>query len=262
MSVSKLIALSLAITIASFLFSTGCEQDEDQVFEPEPNVFAVMKIGDQADIQVVNVELTYDIRDTVVRFEVPDAQVRIWGGADTFDFQYCEDCQYMQQASFNDTILYTLQVIYPEGDTVMGQSYMPSPVNINWPVEGETLSINQEVANPRYVTWGVCNNTGLYILQCSPDVDTSEIDEYNPFLYVPSFTADTSYLFFVERVLSPWVYDMDYKVRASAYGTEYASYVQLGLSVGQANLTNQDGDTCYGIFSGISIDSVRVYITE
>ena len=102
---------------------------------------------------------------------------------------------------------------------------MPSPVSIVWPQEGDTISISSEVyVEPHPVAWNACHNAGFYTVQCVPDVDTSEYDNYSPFVFVPSFSADTSYLFFQERTISPesWEYDRYYLVRITAMGFKFS----------------------------------------
>jgi hypothetical protein len=139
---------------------------------------------------------------------------------------------------------------------------MPSPVHLSWPKDGDTLSISQELANPHSITWNNCRNVGLYTLQCVPNVDTSKFDSFPSFLFIPSFSTDTSYHFFLERAVMPWVYNQEYVVRINAYGTEYANFVKKGFGSGRQNLVTQKGELCYGVFSGIAIDSVRIYLVE
>ena len=77
----RLLLLSLVL-----LFFAGCESVEDQVFEPEPNIFALMRIDDTSIYQWVTVDQSYDIQDTVNIWGLRDAYVKVWGGEDTFTF--------------------------------------------------------------------------------------------------------------------------------------------------------------------------------
>lgn len=256
----------------------GCEGQIVQKFEPEPDIFALMKIdNDSPNVsysQRIRVDRSWDIKDTVNVWGVRDALVRIIPGNSSYVFvdsffdpdsnywrKYTEGHYYaLLHPKLNDTTLYKLEVSLPWGDTVTGETKMPSQISLSWPKDEDTLSIANELANPHLITWNNCLNVGLYTLQCVPNVDTSKYDSFPPFLFIPSFTIDTSYAFFQERAAIPWVYNREYVIRINAYGTEYANYVKFGLSGGKANLATQDGDTCYGVFSGIAIDSVRVFI--
>lgn len=260
------------------LLILGCESQIDQKFEPEPDIFALMKIdNDSSNVihrQRIKVDRSYDIKDTVDVWGVRDAFVRITSGNYTYTFvdsffdsdsgywrKYIEGNYYeWPSPKLNDTAVYSLEIILPWGDTVTSETKMPSPIHLFWPQDGDTLSLTEELTNPHPVIWNNCRNIGLYTLQCVPNVDTSRYDSFPPFLFIPSFTSDTSYAFFQERAAVGWVYNQEYVLRINAYGTDYASYVALGLSGGRRNILTSSGDTCYGVFSGISIDSVRVFL--
>ncbi len=264
--------MPLALTVVLVALILGCEGQIDQKFEPEPDIFALMKSSDSLLQQVIWVDQSYDIKDTLQGFGVTNAGVRISSMYGEYEFKdwyirndtyfTCVEGKYVANIIFDPSITYYLEVVYPGGDTVTSETKMPSPIHLSWPKDGDTLSLTQELANPHLITWNNCLNVGLYTIQCVPNVDTSKYDSFPQFLFIPSFTIDTSYAFFQERAIVPWVYNQEYVLRVNAYGIEYASYVKFGLSGGKANLVTQKGDTCFGVFSGIAIDSVRVFITQ
>lgn len=260
------------------ILSAGCEQKIEDVFEREPNIFSLMEIRrDMGELewQSVKVDQSYSITDTVKVWGVRGAYVKISGGADTFvmvDSFYDSELEqwvkqfegwYCEWIYLDDTTHYTLEVALPWGDTVTGSAFIPTPVRFSWPVEDETISLSAELAAPHLVTWNSCRNVGLYTMQCIPDVDTSAFDTLPQFMFLPSFTTDTFYPFFLARAEQEWYSDMYYYMRINAYGTDYAEYIGPDMTeAGRGNLTTQDGDNCYGVFSGIALDSVRIYITE
>lgn len=260
-----------ALGIISLALLT-CEPPNNQKFDPEPNVMAVMNVQDSFTSQLVIVDKTYDIADTVEEYGVSAAYVKLSGGTDTFMFVdsfYNPDSmrwikqpggRYWGWGKFSDTVLYHVEIRYPGGDTVTAESYMPSPIHLYSPADEETISVSQAIADSQLVVWNSCRNTALYVVQCVPDVDTSRYGEFPFFIFIPSLVGDTAYPFFTSRVTTPWITNQRYVMRVTAYGTDYASYVTFGLSRGRRNILNTSGDTCYGVFSGISIDSVRVYL--
>jgi len=250
----------------------GCESTDYQVFEPQPNIFALMQVPQEASTvyQFVKVDRSYDIEDTISSFGVTGAQVLIRNSKDTFllvDSFFDNDSDkwvkqpdgwYGGEISVNDTSLYTLKVTMPSGDTVTGQAYMPSPLRILNPFDSTVVSISEQVVNPLTITWNFCKNTQYYLVMCIPDVDTSELDNYPPFLLFPSIRADTAYTLFLERTIFPWVYDMYYVLRVVAVSSEYSAY--MGFQGPGGDMSNLSMG--YGMFGGISQDSVRVYIVE
>lgn len=277
----KLLPLILLVTLI-----LACDGQIDQKFEPEADIFALLSVRDTSvddglgkyQWQWVKIDQSYDIKDSVSTWGLRGASAKLYYFPDPnsyvdlidsfFDqdslkwYKYDHEGWYGGFVPITDYDEYTLNIVLPWGDTVTGKSMLPSPVYISWPKDGDTLSISKELANPHPITWNNSHNVGLYTLQCVPNVDTSKYDSFPPFLFIPSFSNDTSYQFFLERAVVPWVYNQEYIVRVNAYGTEYASYIKLGLSGGKANLVTQTGDTCFGVFSGIAIDSVRVYLIE
>lgn len=254
------------------LLFVGCESAEDDVFEPEPNVLALMRIGYSSPPslrrQRIKVDRSYDIEDTVDRWGLRDAYVKVWGEEDTFifiDSFFDEDSakwfkynegNYYEWAYFDDTTLYHLEVALPWDDTVTAEAMMPSPVRISSPADSDTVSISQEPYDPHVVTWNSCKNTELYLLYCIPDVDDSLFNYYPDFLFFPSFTNDTSYAFFLQRMLAPWIYDEYYVLRVMAVSPEYAAYMGFfGPGEVYSNLS-----AGYGMFGGIAEDAIRVFI--
>jgi len=251
----------------------GCESAEEQVFEPESNILALMFITDTLEerTQFVKVDQSYDIEDTVGVEGVIDAKVTIWSEIDTFVFLdtfyhsdsvlrfYCNEGWYGNwQTKFDDTTLYHLEVILPWEDTVTAQAYMPTPIQISAPADSDTVSISAEPYDPHVITWNSCKNTELYVIYCVPDVDDSLYKNYPNFLFFPSFTNDTSYAFFLQRALAPWIYDEYYVLRVMAVSPEYAAYMGFfGPGEVYSNLS-----AGYGMFGGIAEDSVRVFIRE
>jgi len=259
----RLFILSLVL-----LFFAGCESVEDQVFEPEPNILALMRIGNSW--KRVRVDQSYDIQDTVDRWGLRDAYVNVGGGEDTFVFAdsfFDEDSakwfkynegNYYCLANFNDTTLYHLEVIMPWDDTVTAEAYMPTPIRIHTPADSDTVSISQEPYDPHIVTWNFCKNTALYLIYCIPDVDTSELRNISPIFSMPSFTMDTSYTFFLERMVFPWDFNMHYVLRVIAVSPEYVDY--MGAEVPGGSVSNLSSG--YGMFGGIAEDSIRVFLVE
>jgi len=259
----RLLLLSLVL-----LFFAGCESVEDQVFEPEPNILALMRIGNSW--KRVRVDQSYDIQDTVNLWGVRGAQVRVRGGGYVYTFLdsfYCPDsAQWFKYTEgnyyehpfpkLNDTTLYSLEVILPWEDTVTADAYMPSPVRISSPADSDTVSISQEPYDPHIVTWNFCKNTALYLIYCIPDVDTSELGNISPIFSMPSFTMDTSYTFFLERMIAPWDFDMHYVLRVIAVSPEYVDY--MGAEVPGGSVSNLSSG--YGMFGGIAEDAIRVFI--
>ncbi|MBN2378254.1 DUF4249 family protein [candidate division WOR-3 bacterium] len=257
-----------------FLLTLGCSGVQEPEFEPETNVLALMRIDNRPEHiypwQLIYVDQSYDIQDTVNVLGVRGARVEITGGEDVYTFvdsfynedslrweKYAEGHYYdWPHPKLNDTTLYRLQVIYPDGDTVTGEAYMPSAIEISYPEDSQAISISQQVTNPLTITWNSCKNTLYYMIICKPDVDTSEYDSYPPFLFMPAIRGDTSYAYFQERMILPWVYDMYYVLRVVALSPEYADY--FGLEGPGSDMGNLSGG--YGMFGGISEDSIRVYI--
>lgn len=260
----RLLLLSLVL-----LFFAGCESVEDQVFDPEPNILALMRIDDTSIYQWVTVDQSYDIQDTVDLWGVRGAYVKVWGGEDTFTFEdsfYMADSAkwfkqpegyYGEWGNFNDTTLYHLEVILPWEDTVTADACMPSPIRISTPADSDTVSISAEPYDPHVVTWNPCRNTELYTIYCVPDVDTSELDDISPLYSLPSFTTDTSYTFFLERMVFPWDFNMHYVLRVIAVSPEYVDYMGWGPSGSVGNLS-----AGYGMFGGIAEDAIRVFLVE
>jgi len=252
------------------LLLSGCESTEDNIFETKPNIFALMFVEDSSHWQWIKVAQTYNIKDTVDTWGLRDALVKVWAGQDTFVFidsffdadsakwfKYNEGW-YGRRAGFDDTILYHLEVIMPWDDTVTAEAYMPTPIRIHTPADSDTVSISAQPVAPHVITWNSCKNTELYLIYCIPDVDTSELDNISPIFTLPSFTMDTSYTFFLQRMIAPWDFDMHYVLRVIAVSPEYADYMGMqGPGTSVSNLSSG-----YGMFGGTSEDSIRVYITE
>ena len=257
--------LLLGLTL---LFFAGCESVEDQVFEPEPNIFALMRVGETWKWQWIKVEQSYDIQDTVNVCGLRDAYVKVWGGEDTFVFAdsfFDEDLAkwfkynegwYGDWVRLNDTTFYHLEVNLPWDDTVTADAMMPTPIRISSPAGSDTVSISAEPYNPHIVTWNSCKNTELYLVYCIPDVDTSELRNISPIFSMPSFTMDTSYTFFLERMVAPWIYDKYYVLRVIAVSPEYVDY--MGAEVPGGSVSNLSSG--YGMFGGIAEDAIRVFI--
>lgn len=250
------------------VFFLACEPPDEREFEPRPNVFALMKGSDSLIQQVIWVDQSYDIKDSLEHFGVIDASVIIFSEYDTFVFVdtyrvadtvfYCYEGKYVRDIMFNDTTLYHLEVALPWDDTVTAEAYMPSPIQISAPADSDTVSISAEPYDPHVITWNSCKNTELYVIYCVPDVDDSLYKNYPNFLFFPSFTNDTSYTFFLQRMLAPWIYDKYYVLRIMAVSPEYAAYMGFfGPGEVYSNLS-----AGYGMFGGIAEDSVRVYIVE
>ncbi|TKJ43299.1 hypothetical protein CEE36_04505 [candidate division TA06 bacterium B3_TA06] len=254
--------LLLGLTLLLF---ARCESSEDYIFESQPNILALMRIKGiehsyQYSEQVITVNQSYDIKDTVNQYGVRGAQVTVWGEDGSFFFFSWRSPEedYRTKANFNDTTLYHLEVALPWDDTVTAEAYMPSPIQISSPADSDTVSISAEPYDPHVITWNSCKNTELYALYCIPDVDDSLYKNYPNFLFFPSFTNDTSYAFFLQRALAPWIYDEYYVLRVMAVSPEYAAYMGFfGPGEVYSNLS-----AGYGMFGGIAEDSVRVYIVE
>jgi len=254
------------------LVFTGCNQEEDYEFEPEPNILALMQIGELDLIPFVGtykyiiVDRTYDITDTLEIWEKEVAKsVKVFGGIDTFNFRPSDDLIWRTATVYEDRVyllsdstLYHLEVVMSWGDTVTAEAYMPMPIRIHTPADSDTVSISAQPVSPHIVTWNSCKNTKLYLTYCIPDVDTSELDNISPLYSLPSFTTDTLYTFFLERMVFPWDFDMHYVLRVIAVSPEYADYMGMqGPGTSVSNLSSG-----YGMFGGTSEDSIRVYITE
>lgn len=244
----------------------GCTQEDGYEFEPEPNILALMHTrGIQwpyyGSYQYIIVAQTHDIGDTLDLWDAPIAdQISIWGGSDTFDFYRTSDLlwfnatAYNARADFNDTTLYHLEVVMSWGDTVTAEAMMPSPIYIIMPSDSDTVQMSQ--ASLYTITWNSCKNTELYTIYCIPDVDTSELDDISPLYSLPSFTTDTSYTFFLERMVFPWDFNMHYVLRVIAVSPEYAAYMGFfGPGEVYSNLS-----AGYGMFGGIAEDAIRVFI--
>jgi len=255
----------------TLMLIAGCSGGEDAEFQPDPDILALMSVGDTASLQHVIVERSYDIADTVSEYGLSDATVRIITQQDTFDFAdtfWDPDSDaweptpvegwYWQWMQLDDSSTYYLEVAMPWGDTVTAEAMMPSPLHILLPADSETVSISQQAYSPLMVSWNPCKNTDFYMLYCVPDVDTSEFRYYSSFLFLPSMTADTFYAFFRERMVMPWSYEEHYVLRVLAVTPEYADYLgMMGPSGSTSNLSKG-----YGVFTGIAEDSVRVFIVE
>lgn len=264
----RLILTFLALSLALL---PACEQELDKDFEPEPNVFALMKATGDTSSQLVIVDQSYSISDTLDSTGVRDASVKVHTLADTFTFAdsfYNQETgqwekqpqgRYWGWIDIADTTLYSLEVILPWEDTVKGQAYMPTPVRISAPADSDTVYISKQGSNPTPITWNACANTQLYLIYCIPDVDTSQYKNYSGFLLFPSYTTDTSYAFFAQRMASPWEFEMPYLIRVIALSPAYVAYSGY-LDPMQTTYTNLSAG--YGVFAGISEDSVRVFIRE
>ncbi|MEA3311765.1 MAG: hypothetical protein U9Q76_06060 [candidate division WOR-3 bacterium] len=194
--------------------------------------------------------------------------MKVWGGEDTFVFAdsfFNEDSakwfkynegNYYEWAYFDDTTLYHLEVILPWEDTVTAEAMMPTSVRIAAPADSDTVSISAEPYDPHVVTWNFCKNTKLYLIYCIPDVDTSELGNISPIFSMPSFTMDTSYTFFLERMIAPWIYNKYYVLRVIAVTPEYVDY--MGAEVPGGSVSNLSSG--YGMFGGIAEDAIRVFI--
>ncbi len=254
-----------------FLVFTGCTQEEDYEFETEPNILALMQIGESdlmpfvGTTKYITVDRTYDITDTLEPGEKEVAKsVKVFGGIDTFNFRPSDTLiwhtatMYEDRAYLNDTTLYHLEVVMSWGDTVTAEAYMPTPIRIHTPADSDTVSISAQPVNPHIITWNPCKNTELYLIYCIPDVHTSELGNISPIFTLPSFTMDTSYTFFLQRMIAPWDFDMHYVLRVIAVSPEYVDYMGMqGPGTSVSNLSSG-----YGMFGGTSEDSIRVYITE
>ncbi len=244
------------------IFLLQC-QDYKQEFEPEPNIFAVMKISSpKYDYQEILVDQTYDIKDTLESPEffedvigVTGAKVTVCGLDDTFYFE--EDPfspgLYMAYSGFNDSTLYHLEVRLPWGDTVTGQAYMPTPLEIIWPEERtcETISISAELRDSHRISWNSCNNVSKYVIYCEPYFGL-----VSEGMYFPSFTGDTSYAFFAERNVWPWSFGKEYELIVVAITPEYDRYT-YSSNPGKSNLSSG-----YGLFGGVTLDTRLIYIVE
>jgi hypothetical protein len=240
------------------LVFAGCTQEEEYEFQPEPNILALMHVV-PFEAHRIWVDQTYDIRDTVDQNGVRGCEVFLHGyvGEEFFDVGRGKYIS-MWTAPLSDTILYQLEVIMPWDDTVTAEAYMPTPIRIHTPADSDTVSISAQPVSPHIVTWNPCKNTELYLIYCIPDVDTSELDNISPIFTLPSFTMDTSYTFFLQRMIAPWDFDMHYVLRVIAVSPEYADYMGMqGPGTSVSNLSSG-----YGMFGGTSEDSIRVYITE
>ncbi|TKJ43300.1 hypothetical protein CEE36_04510 [candidate division TA06 bacterium B3_TA06] len=250
------------------IFLLQC-QDYKQEFEPEPNIFAVMKISSpKYDYQEILVDQTYDIKDTLESPEffedvigVTGAKVTVCGLDDTFYFEEApwgldQPGHYFtlyQSPLFNDTTLYTLEVHLPWGDTVTGQAFMPTPLEIIWPEERtyETISISAELRDSHRISWNSCNNVSKYVIYCEPYFGL--ISEG---MYFPSFTGDTSYAFFAERNVWPWSFGKEYELIVVGITPEYDRYT-YSSNPGKSNLSSG-----YGLFGGVTLDTRLIYIVE
>jgi len=250
-----------------FVF-VSCTQEEDYEFEPEPNILGLMRIGDTVSSQLIIVDQSYDITDTVNEYGVNGATVRIIGEQDTFNFPdtfwdpwteswvHSIDGWYWGWIDFSDSTSYSLEVVLPWDDTVTADAMMPTPIRISSPADSDTVSISAQPHDPHVVTWNFCKNTELYLVYCIPDVDTSELGNISPIFSMPSFTMDTSYTFFLERMIAPWIYDKYYVLRVIAVSPEYVDY--MGAEVPGGSVSNLSSG--YGMFGGIAEDAVRVFI--
>ena len=258
-----------------FIFVVGCNQEEEYEFEPESNILALMQIGEDDFMPFVGtnkyiiVGRTYDITDTLESDKKEEARsVKVFSETDTFVFKpsvtlnWSNVTVYEDRAYLNDSTLYHLEIVTSWGDTVTAEAYMPTPFRIHTPADSDTVSISQQSYDPLVITWGwrhSCRNTELYTIYCIPDVDTSELDEISPLYSLPAFTTDTSYAFFLERMVFPWDFNMHYVLRVIAVTPEYIDYM---------GFLNPTGESCgnlssgYGMFGGISEDSIRVFIVE
>jgi hypothetical protein len=251
-----------------FLLVAGCTQDEQYEFESESNIMALMRIeGSEYSWQIVLVAQTHDIRDSLdFEGDKPTADlVRVWGRVDTFNFRessaqpWYNATEYETRPSFDDTTLYSFEAVLSWGDTVTAEAYMPTPIRISTPADSDTVFISKEPYDPHVVVWNSCRNTDLYLVYCIPDVNPSELGDISPLYSLPAFTTDTSYAFFLERMVFPWNFDMHYVLRVIAVTPEYIDYMGLLNPTGESCSNLSSG---YGMFGGISEDSIRVFITE
>lgn len=249
------------------VLSLGCQPPEEQEFEPEPNVFALMRVG--ADFQLIKVERTASMADTVGDWGITDAQVKVrndyWGEVEFLHVldHHIPNLPWRQWTSgeyvttgrvLRDRYLQTLEVILPWGDTVTAEAYMPSPIHILVPTDSDTVSISRQSTEPTFITWNKCDNTEIYLIYCTPD---EALEEYPLLLYIPAITADTSYALFLERMIFPWVTDKHYKLTVEAVSPQYYDYLGFGPQGSISNLSSG-----YGVFGGVAVDSIRIYIAE
>lgn len=248
------------------LFSLAvCEKDR-QEFEPEPNILAVMKIsGRQYESQEIFIDQTFNIKDTLSRDEefsdisgLSGAEVVVSSADDTFYFE--EDpwglfspghyFTLYQSPVFNDSTLYTLEVCLPWGDTVTGEAYMPGRITIYWPGEGDTISLSQELCDSNLVCWRKSRNVNRYMVHLL----------YPEWGYVTDyyyFVGDTSCAFFAEQSSDiPTHWFVPLKLHVMGLTPEYEDYWDP-RSYGESNLSCR-----YGVFTGIALAEVNVYIVE
>lgn len=246
------------IAFLAILF-LGCEE-EIQEFEPEPNICAVMRLELSASRwQEIRIDTTYSIQDSLPPnyldyFEgVEGAEAFIYSAQDTLVFEESpyNPGLYMAYSGFNDSTLYHLEVRLPWGDTVIGQAYMPTYVQISWPKSRDTIALAEELRDSNLVCWNKCQHVKRYMVQLISEGEGYVTDYYY-------FTDDTSCAFFAENASKIPTCEFPLYLHLVVIGLsqEYEDYWDP-RSYGRSNLSCR-----YGVFGGIAVAEVEVYIVE
>ena len=248
--------VTLGLSLCSSLLFMTCEMTQSELFKPQLVVHGLVLAG-SSSIQV-NVNRSYAIDepfDTVF----PGASGLVWRGSDTWPLQnaardvYAADPLQSRPAP-GDTI--GIRVAKEGFDTVYGHAVVPDSFRILFPLEGDTVSINDSMV------WTRSRNCAGYYMSLR------SIEQGDTFYYslaIPNDTSDNNFdslLFRLPQMVFLYRFEPGvHTLRVYALDTNYFDWVSaggFGPGTGAGETTHLTGGL--GVFGSATGESLRVYV--
>ncbi len=234
-----------------FLVFLLCEEIEEE-YQREPVIFGILNPG--KEIQLIKVDTTYNIKDSVYKEGVSNAVVRVFTQDTCIEFKEIDfSGMYIAQkgAWLSPLYRYRLEVVMPYHDTITAETKVPSQIKIISPQNYDTVFLD---SSPPPLVWNSVKNKFMYLVYAFPFYpDTTWIDSLPLTSLMPlGDTADTVMpVFEIGKNSLFKLRDTLYIIRVFAIDENYFNYIYYDST----NLSKG-----YGTFCGLSEDSVKVYV--